>query len=80
MEFYQKGASTEIGGSAVAVPGQMRGLWELHHRYGKLPWSTLFEPSIRLAKDGQEMRADLYDVSLRLCSFTLNLSCNLDHH
>lgn len=64
MEFYQKGASTSIGGSAVAVPGQMKGLWELHQKYGRLEWSKLLEPSIRLAEGGMEMREDLRDVSM----------------
>ena len=63
MEFYQKGASTVRGGAAVAVPGQLRGMEALHQRYGRLPWSKLFEASIRLAKEGQPMGGDLYSVS-----------------
>lgn len=64
MEFYKNGASTSRGGSAVATPGQMRGLEELHIRHGKLPWASLLEPSIKLAREGAEMRGDLYAVSL----------------
>ena len=63
MDFYKNGASTTRGGSAVATPGQMRGLEALHKRYGQLPWADLFEPSIKLAEEGAEMRGDLYAVS-----------------
>jgi gamma-glutamyltranspeptidase/glutathione hydrolase len=37
---------------AVGTPGVVAGMYEVHRRYGKLPWSTVVEPSIRLAKDG----------------------------
>ncbi|MGB3653060.1 MAG: gamma-glutamyltransferase [Rivularia sp. (in: cyanobacteria)] len=37
---------------AVGTPGTVAGMYEVHRRYGKLPWSTVVEPSIRLAKDG----------------------------
>ncbi len=37
---------------AVATPGTVAGMYEVHRRYGKLPWKTVVAPSIRLAKDG----------------------------
>lgn len=37
---------------AVGTPGTVAGMYEVHRRYGKLPWSTVVAPSIRLAKDG----------------------------
>lgn len=64
MEWYQKGASTAVGGSAVAVPGQMRGLGELHSRYGRLPWADLLNPSIQLARDGFPIGGDFRSVSV----------------
>lgn len=44
-------ASTD-GGTAVGVPGIPMGLWELHKKYGKLHWSQLFPPAIKLAEEG----------------------------
>src|SRR5688500_18437154 len=37
---------------AIGVPGTVAGLVETHKKFGKLQWSDLFEPAIRLAKNG----------------------------
>lgn len=37
---------------AVGTPGTVAGMYEVHRRYGKLPWKTVVEPSVKLAKDG----------------------------
>lgn len=34
------------------MPGELKGLWELHQRYGTLPWRTLIQPSIDLCRNG----------------------------
>ena len=39
-------------GLSVGTPGLIRLMELLHRRHGRLPWSKLFEPAIRLAEDG----------------------------
>lgn len=40
------------GAATIAVPGELKGYWALHQRYGKLPWKKLFEPAIELCTKG----------------------------
>lgn len=44
----------QIGGLAVAVPGELAGLYEAFERYGSgnLTWAELFEPVIQLNRNG----------------------------
>jgi gamma-glutamyltranspeptidase/glutathione hydrolase len=37
---------------AVATPGTIAGLAEVHRQYGRLPWKTVVAPAIQLAEDG----------------------------
>ncbi len=37
---------------AVATPGTVAGLYEVHRRYGKLPWFEVVKPAIALAQNG----------------------------
>ncbi len=40
------------GGRSVGVPGNLRMMALAHARYGRLPWARLFQPAIRLTRDG----------------------------
>jgi gamma-glutamyltranspeptidase / glutathione hydrolase len=37
---------------SVTVPGAVRGWYQMHQRYGKLPWKDLFQPAIAFAEQG----------------------------
>lgn len=42
-------------GLLIAVPGELKGLWELHKKYGKLPWQELLKPVIELSQNGHDV-------------------------
>ena len=37
---------------SIGVPGTVYGMWEVHKKFGSLPWSSLLAPAIQLAEDG----------------------------
>jgi gamma-glutamyltranspeptidase/glutathione hydrolase len=40
------------GGRSVGVPGNLRLIERAHAQHGRLAWTALFQPAIRLARDG----------------------------
>ncbi len=53
LSFAFKGQPTSgAEGRKTLVPGFMAGLQAMHDRLGRLPWGTLFEPSIWYAQHG----------------------------
>jgi gamma-glutamyltranspeptidase / glutathione hydrolase len=49
-----------FGGLSVGVPGTLRVLELLHQQHGRLPWSTVLAPAIRLASDGFKVSSRLH--------------------
>jgi gamma-glutamyltranspeptidase/glutathione hydrolase len=65
---YEPGGGTQIfhiGAASVAVPGMTRGLEGAHRAFGSLPWKTLVEPAVELARGGvvmSEQQAYLHGI------------------
>jgi gamma-glutamyltranspeptidase/glutathione hydrolase len=55
-------ARSQLGGLAVAVPGEAAGLAELEAKYGKLGLREVTQPAIRLARNGFEVSAHLAEA------------------
>lgn len=47
--YHNDPQKSKVGGLAVGVPGELRGLEEIWRRWGRLQWHQLVEPSIALA-------------------------------
>ena len=56
--FVDSQHNSTIGGLAVGVPALLRGCEHLHQKYGRLPWSKLFEDAASVA-DGFVIEQDL---------------------
>ncbi len=50
-----------IGPLASGVPGTPAGLFELHRRFGRLPWTQVVAPAVRLAAEGFQVSRRTHD-------------------
>lgn len=50
---------SQIGGLAVGVPGELRGLEAAHKLGGSLPWNELVEPVAQIGLNGWQVSAEL---------------------
>lgn len=46
---------SKLGGKAVGVPGQLKGIWTALENYGTMSFAEVAEPAIRLAEEGFEI-------------------------
>ena len=59
QDIYNSNVNASLyGGLASGVPGELRGLEHLHKGYGKLPWSHIMQPAIKVARDGFKVTPD----------------------
>jgi gamma-glutamyltranspeptidase / glutathione hydrolase len=58
LQFYD----AVVGGKSVGVPGVLRMLELAHKKYGKLPWSQLFQRAIQLSEQGFPLSPRLYTL------------------
>lgn len=49
------------GPMSIAVPGFLKGLWEIHQKYASLSWKQLIEPTISLCNNGINLSKHLHD-------------------
>lgn len=52
LEFLGTASSASSRGTPIAVPANVRGMYALHARYGRLPWGQVIRPAEKLARFG----------------------------
>jgi gamma-glutamyltranspeptidase/glutathione hydrolase len=55
VAFPESSQAFRIGAASCAVPGAAAGLEQAHRSFGSVPWQTLIEPAIELARNGVEL-------------------------
>ncbi|KAJ2949214.1 hypothetical protein O0L34_g6160 [Tuta absoluta] len=59
--YHGNGDLAKKGPLAVAVPGELRGMWAAYQRWGKLPWASLIAPTIQMCEDGFTISKAMHD-------------------
>ncbi|XP_054274765.1 scoloptoxin SSD14-like [Macrosteles quadrilineatus] len=53
--FARKRLLSEDGALAAGVPGELRGYWEAHQKFGRLSWAEVLEPTLKMCEEGFRM-------------------------
>ena len=59
IDFGPHVLGTAVSGRTALVGGFLKGVESAHRRFGKLPWKTLFEPAIWVARRGMPVNGTL---------------------
>lgn len=60
-EMFQSAEEYKNGPRVIGVPGEVKGYWELHKKFGSRPWDTLVKPSIKICRDGFQLSKHMSD-------------------
>ena len=64
-DFGESTQEFHIGMGSIAVPGSVKGMFEIHKRLCSLPMSVLVQPAMEMAKDGiivNEFQSYIFDI------------------
>ncbi|CAK1551212.1 unnamed protein product [Leptosia nina] len=59
--FHGNPDKARRGPLSLGVPGELRGMWAAHQRWGNLPWKALVKPTLEFCKYGYTISKPLYD-------------------
>ncbi|ELU07928.1 hypothetical protein CAPTEDRAFT_80444, partial [Capitella teleta] len=69
--FVNNTEASSTGGLAIAVPGEIAGLYEAWKMFGRVEWAQLIQPTITLCEEGFEVVKSLasaarsYETTIR---------------
>lgn len=63
-DTFKVEADYQHGPLSIATPGEVKGYWDLHKRFGSMRWKDLIQPSIELCEQGLELTEHMYDAVL----------------
>lgn len=52
---------SKSGPLAIGVPGELKGYWAAHIKFGKIPWKELILPTVELCENGYNLTKIQYE-------------------
>ncbi|XP_068633058.1 glutathione hydrolase 1 proenzyme-like [Battus philenor] len=59
--FHGNKEMSSKGPLSIGVPGELRGLWAVYKKWGKLPWENLIAPTLEFCENGFVISQVLFD-------------------